>query len=457
MWRWRTIVLAWGALTALHARAFAADLQATVKVPAQVRDGYYTDEAEAPIYIYTDLGLNRLRHGLNFETYFRLYENFGPNEGDAQFYSGVLRLPYGIPYTNASLGRQFLSEGPRGANLADSGRLTFDTSALPVSLTAFGGAPRYFEPTFSSPSISQDEQMFGARMNLTNVTRGYANLGYLQYIRDGETLSELVQLNAGRSYPDAPLRPNVYGYVSYDADNANLYMAQLGTQLALVPQKLLGSFDAGYYDPQGTGTRYRLDPNLAQDPLFQQLSISDELRFRGSLRYLLSKSVSAFANLGYMRYEVSEGVQDNGYLGGAGLHWLPGGDGLESVRLEYYTADSRGGILNGARFYYDNWVYDRIHFRTKVDVAYYEKITNQEATAVATLLGLGYDLLPGLYCEAYMEGNRNERFDADIRFGLWIVYDWSHRFGQKSAPGAASAASTGEPAAPAGAATGEDA
>jgi hypothetical protein len=438
----RRFVALLACLTALSLpapRAAAVDLQATVKVPGQVRDGYFGGDTEAPFWLYTDLGVNRIRHGINAETYFSLNDDFATERGGGDFYAGVLRIPNAIPYTSASLGRQFLGEGPRGGNLADAGRVTLDTGG-PVALSVWGGQPEYFEPTFSSPSISQDEQMFGARVIATGLTSSHLNVGYLQHIRDGRTLSELVSLNAGRRFADLAGRPNVYGHFAYDADNANVHMAQLGTQATLMPARLLGSLEAAYYDPQGTRSLFRADPNLAEDPLFQALSFSNQLRFRGTLRYLFSDDLSAYTNLGYQRYEVSDSVYSDGYLGGAGLRWLPGGDGLESVRVEYYVADSRGGNLNGVRLYYDNWVYDRIHFRTKVDVAYYEKITNQQDTAVATLMGLGYDLLPGLYCEVYLEGNRNERFDADMRFGLNIVYNWTHRFGQQSSPPATAAA-----------------
>lgn len=451
MRRGAAILAMCGAWLALHAPgvALATDVQATVKVPGQVRDGFYSGDTEAPFWLYTDLGINRIRHGINAETYFSLNDDLATGRGGGDFYAGVLRMPDAIPWTDLSLGRQFLSEGPRGGNVADAGRVTLDVG-WPVALSAWGGQPRYFEPTFSSPSISQDEQMFGARLLATGMTRGYLNVGYLQHIRQGQTLSELVTLNAGRHFQGLPGKPNVYGYFAYDADNANVHMAQLGTQSTLLPARLFGSLDASYYDPQGTRSVFRFNPNLAEDPLFQALSISDQLRFRGTLRYLFSDSLSAYANLGYQRYEAGDGVESNGYLGGAGLRWLPGGDGLEAVRAEYYTGDSIGGILNGVRLYYDSWVYDRIHFRTKVDVAYYEKITNQQDTAVATLMGLGYDVLPGLYCEIYLEGNRNERFDADMRFGLYIVYNWTHRFGQQSAP-SSTAAAPAEGATPEGA------
>jgi hypothetical protein len=432
-------------------QARAADVEAHEKLVGQVRDSYQTGDAEAPFWIYSDLGLNRLRHGINFETFFSLDENFGPNDGGADFFAGVLHAPTAIPMLEMSLGRQFLSEGPRGANLADAGRVTFDpsTAGVPVAFSVYGGAPRYFEPTFSSPSISQDEQMYGARMIAKGLRDGYANVGYLQYIREGNTLSQLLQVNAGKSLPDLPGTPNLYGYFAYDAGDGNVEQATAGAQAFLGTPRLQGNLEATYYDPAGTGKLVLANPNLREDPLFNVFSVSDEKRFKSTLRYIVAANLTTYANFGYQRYQNSvvtpDGTFVSGYLGGAGLNWLPGGDGLEAVRLEYYVANSRAGNLNGGRFYYDNWVYDRIHFRTKVDVAYYEKITNQKETAVATLVGLGYDLLPGLYCETYMEANHNERFDADIRLGVTVIYDWSHRFGQQSAPPSAQAAA---PAAP---------
>ena len=412
----------------------AADLSANIKVPGQVREGYQSHDTEAPFLIYNDLGVSGLPGGINAESYWRAYQDLAGSNGGADFYSGVLRAPGAIPYvSDLSLGRQFLSEGPRGGFLADAGRATVDFGG-PVAVSVFGGAPRYFENSTEQAEISNDEQMFGARVNLMRLTRGYLNAGFLQHMRDGHTLSQLVTLNGGRSYPSLPGMPMFYGSVAYDAEQELVNRAQFGTRAVLLRPGLLGNFDFNYYKPDDHAERLMRDADQREDTIFDVFSTSEQLQFAGTLHYALSQSVSTFANLGYQRYDNSDGVATNGYVGGAGIHWLPEGDGLESVRLEYYVADSRGGTMNGARLYYDNRVYDRIHFRTKVDVAYYEKITNEDDTAVATLLGIGYDVLPGLYCETYLEGNHNERFDADMRFGLYVVYDWFKRTTQQSAP-----------------------
>lgn len=446
-WRAFSLVLCGAViLTGAPPRTRAADVEARTKIIGQVRPSYYDGSTEAPFWLYGDLGINRLRHGINGEGYFSLDENFGPNTGGGDFYTGVVRIPNAVTGLDMSLGRQFLSEGPRGSNNADSGRITYDAShaGVPVAVTVFGGQPTYFEPTYGSPSISQDEQMFGGRIMARGLTDTYANVGYLQYIRDGNVLSQDVLTNIGHTFRGLPGQPMTYGYFSYDAGNNNIDMVRGGMSIFLLPPRLYYNVESTYYDPSRTGKHILANPNLRVDPLFDVFSVSDEFQAKNSLRYVFTKAFAVFANLGYQRYQntqydqtlqtAAHGVYTNGYLSGAGLHWLPGGDGLESVRLEYYGANSRGGNLNGGRFYYDNWVYERIYFHAKVDVGYYEKITNQSGTVVATLLGLGYDVAPGLYCETYMEANHSPRFDADIRFGLNVVYNWAHRFKQHAAP-----------------------
>jgi hypothetical protein len=107
--------------------------------------------------------------------------------------------------------------------------------------------------------------------------------------------------------------------------------------------------------------------------------------------------------------------------------WLPGGDGLELVRAEYYLVDSRGGNVNGGRLYYENRVYERIVLRSKVDVSYFQKASNQDDIAVSGRLGLGYVLAPGLLAEASIEANHNPRFDDEVRFGFFLTYNLRYR------------------------------
>ena len=131
--------------------------------------------------------------------------------------------------------------------------------------------------------------------------------------------------------------------------------------------------------------------------------------------------MSTYADLSYQRYEQSKSSYVNGYVWSTGLLYLPGGDGLEMVRAEYYGIDSGGGSVNGGKLAYENRVYENILFRANCNVGYYDKSTNQSGTAVASLIGIGYMFLPGLVGEVNFEANRNQFFPEDFRFGFFVT------------------------------------
>jgi hypothetical protein len=293
----------------------------------------------------------------------------------------------------------------------------------PVSFTIFGGAPRYFEPTFSSPSESQDEIIFGGNVRTTHLKHGYLSFGFLQQERDQRVLKQLVTAAGARNFPSLPGLPNVYGVFSFDADHQNIDQGTAGVDVFLSQPRLLLNLESSYYKPQDNGKELITDINRREDAVFQLFSLSQELQFRGGLRYVLTPALSAYGNYSYQRYDKQKDIAENGSIGTVGVSWQPGGDGLELVGAEYYVADSSGGNVNGGSAYYVNRVYDRLQFRTNVNVAYYEKESNQHDTAVASLVGVGYVLLRGLFCEVYMEANRNQRFDADMRFGFNVTYN----------------------------------
>jgi hypothetical protein len=169
------------------------------------------------------------------------------------------------------------------------------------------------------------------------------------------------------------------------------------------------------------------DLDRREDTVFQLFSLSQMLQFRGGLRYSFTPATSWYGDYSYQRYEKLAGIYVNGNVGSSGFLWLPGGDGLEAVRLEYYVYDSDTSIVNGVNAYYENRVYDRIIFRALLDVAYYEKVTNNEGTALTGFAGIGYVLRPGLVAEVNLEGNTNKYFSEDIRFGFFVVYNFDYR------------------------------
>ncbi len=419
--------LSWvlAAIWPLIGSARAVELRTDPTILGQVRDGDGTlpGDTEAPLELYGDFGVAELPHGTTLDTYFRLQQDL-LNEHNEQtdFYSGVIRVPAAPPGLDVQLGRQIVAESPVAVWDADSGQIRVGLGG-PYSVTVFGGQPRYWEPTYSSPNISQDEQIFGGSIRVAQFQGGALALGYLQQNRSGHEIMQQITATGTRSFAKLPGLPSLYGNLAFDADHQNLDRVRAGVQSYVWRPALQINFESTYYKPQDNGRVFIQNLNRQEDTVFQLFSVSQELQFRGGAHYSITRTLSTYADLSYQRYQQLAGSYIDGYNWSSGLLYLPGGDGLESVRFEYYGIDSGGGSVNGARAVYENRVYERVLFRAKCDGAYYEKATNQNGTAIAGLIGLGYVLLPGLVAEVNFEGNRNQFFPEDFRFGFFISYN----------------------------------
>ena len=411
-----------------HARA--QELQTDLTLLGQVRDGDQSRETESPTNFYGDL--NGDHRGYHVETFFRLQRDFSLDQGAADFYAGYLETPSLGPGVSVTVGRQFLSQGPVGVYVADAGKVRLAPPSSPVALTVFGGKPQYFEPTYNSPLLSQDEVIYGGNLQTTKLHNGSLSVGYFQQERNQRVLRQLITASGSRSFTALPGMPSFYGNLAYDADHQNLDLGTMGMQGFLAQPRLLFNLEGTYYKPQDQNSHTIIaDRNRREDAIFELFSVSRLLQFRGGLRYILTPSLSVFGDYSYQRYDKLTNRVADGHVGGTGVLWLPGGDGLEQVRLEYYVIDGDGGNVNGGKAYYENDVYERLRFRTKLDVTYYEKENNQRDTAVSSLVGLGYVLFPGLVCELNFEANHNMRFNEDFRFGFAV--DYKGRFRSKPA------------------------
>ncbi|MDX2171267.1 MAG: hypothetical protein SF182_29630 [Deltaproteobacteria bacterium] len=413
------------------APARAIDLRFEPSILGQVRDGdgYFPGPTEVPVELYGDFGLSGLPHGTVLDTYFRLQDDFAnANNTETDFFAGAIRVPSAPGNLDVALGRQIVAESPVGMWDADSGQVRVGLGDSPFSLTAFGGQAQYWEPIFGPPAYSEDEQIFGGSVRVASYTGGALALGYLQQNRAGSALMQQVTLSGTRTFAQAPGAPSLYGNFAFDADHANIDQVRLGVQSAVWLPELLVNFESGYYKPQDNGDTVVQDLNRREDPIFQLFSISDLLQFRGGTRYALTRTVSTYADLSYQRYERTKDNYVNGYVWSTGVLYLPGGDGLEVVRAEYYGYDSAGGTVNGAKLVYENRVYEDILFRAMCNVGAYAKATNQSGTAVGSLIGVGYMFLPGLVGEVNFEANRNQFYPEDFRFGFFISYSADYGF-----------------------------
>lgn len=422
------MVVAATAMLALRSPARAVELRFNPTLMGQVRDDYFSGQTQTPTEIYGDLGLSRMPWNSTLDTYFRLQEDWSDLESETDFFSGVLRIPNAVRGLDFQLGRQIIAQSPIGLWDADSGQIGVSIPDTPYSLTVYGGQPRYWEPTYGPTKLSQDEQIFGTSFRVAQFKGGALSLGYLQQNRDGRELMQQLTLSGTRSFADLPGMPSLYSNFAFDSDHQNIDQFRLGTQNFVGIPELLMNFEGGYYKPHDAGNFVVTNINRREDPIFQLFSVSDLLQFRGGTRYAVTPTISTFVDLSYQRYQQGPGPGPgpdsyaNGYVYTAGALFLPGGDGLEMVRTEYYGVDGPGGSVNGGRLYYENRVYEDILFRAKCDVGYYDKSTNQSGVAIGSLLGVGYQIVPGLVAEVNFEANRNQLFPEDFRFGFFFTY-----------------------------------
>ena len=283
-------------LAAVATSASAVDLRFSPSLLGQVRRSFTDDQTETPTELYGDFGLSGLPHGTTFDTYFRLEEDFSDLSSETDFFTGVMRIPAAVPALDLQLGRQIVAESPIGLWDADSGQIRLGVPETPYSMTLFGGQPRYWEPTFGPPSLSQNEQIFGTSFRVAQFRGGALSLGYLQQIRDGRELMQQVTLSGTRSFATLPGGPRAYGNFAFDADRANIDQLRIGSQSFVGLPELLMNVEGGYYKPQDQGNTVVTDIDRREDAIFQLFSVSELLQFRGGMRYGLTPTVSTYKN-----------------------------------------------------------------------------------------------------------------------------------------------------------------
>jgi len=269
------VLLAAIATLILATVAGAVDLRFQPSILGQVRRSPWSSQTETPTEIYGDLGLSSLPLGSTFDTYFRLEEDFSDLSSETDFFTGVLRVPALPQRLELQLGRQIVAESPVGLWDADSGQVRLAIPNSPLSLTVFGGAPRYWEPTIGPPDYSENEQIFGGSLRLAKFRGGSMSMGFLQQVRAGRELMQQVTLSGTRSFANLPGLPNFYGNFAFDADHQNVDQARAGFQGFVWSPRLLANFESGYYKPQDMGSHVVANLDRREDPIFQLFSVVD--------------------------------------------------------------------------------------------------------------------------------------------------------------------------------------
>ncbi len=416
----------------------AQELSGNLALLGQVRDGDQTRRTEVPVDLYSNLSLTGLRHGTRFDSFARLEQDFGIDQGASDFYEGALRVPAAIPGIDMTVGRQFLSEGPTGVYVADAGKVRIDRG-WPVSFTLFGGAPRYFEPTYSTNIISQEEAIWGGSVRAAQWKSTQLSLGYFGQAREDHVLRHLVTSTASRVFTELPGVPRFYGSMAYDVDHWNFDEGTGGVDVFWTP-RLKFNVEGTYYKPQDhEHTVPNSNLNTREDALFEVFAASAMTQWRAGISHTLTSTLSHFVDYSFQHYDHIESTQvENSHVASSGLVWLPGGDGLEIVRVQYYVIDSDAGSVNGGKISYQNRVYQDLWLRSTFDVTGYDKERNQSGTALSGLLGVGFVIVPGLTGEVNVEGIHNNRFNEDFRFGFFVTYNFHRSLKRGEQKGAAS-------------------
>ncbi|GBD26272.1 hypothetical protein HRbin30_01602 [bacterium HR30] len=416
----RTWVLGWLAIQLLRSSPVEAlDVSGAALVNSQVREGQRLDSTEAPTNAYGAVVGTNLHHGIGAETYFRLARDWSRADGATDFYLGYARLP--IRGFELSLGRQTLDEMPGALYVVDAGRLRFDRGG-PVAFSLFGGQPRYFEPLQGSEIVSQDEQIFGGSARLRSASLGQVVLSFAQLQREQRRLNQLASATWAQALRRWRSQPQAYALVTYDTAERSVQQFTAGGGFLPHP-RLFARIEGSYYRPQDRSAAALPGLDRFVDPLFSLFSSSSFKQARCGIQYQWRPGVWWSLDYGFQTFEDATGQSTEGNRGSVGVVWLPEGDGLEVVRSEFAVTDSRGGNLYALRAYYENRVYQRILFRTKIEVARFEKITNEDDIVVSGRIGVGYELARGLLMELNFEGNRSPRFDQEFRLGLFLTYN----------------------------------
>ncbi len=404
--------------------AYAAQWEGSAELLGQVRDVDIGTRAESPTNLYGALAADRIHHDTGGETYFRAERDWSRANTDADFYLG--RAELGLRGLQFSLGRQAIETAGVGFWVADAGRLTFDRG-VGWAVSVFGGQPRYFEPQPRLGSLSRDEQFFGASTHYRIGRSGIVGFSFVQLEREAHRIRQLSQLRFRHQFVGLRIRPDLYWLASYDTAERNVERLNAGASFLLHP-RLFARMEAAYYKPeQRSAPALRLSQlERYADPIFSLFSASSLRQVRGGLQYYHGRHWSAYADAGLQQYEPRPGATETGYLASVGLLWLPGGDGLERVRAEYSLIDGPGGRGHHWRVYHENRVYERFVFRTKLEAATFDKVTNRSDTATSGRLGIGYLLRPNLLAEFHLEANHNPRFDHEFRVGLYLAYRWRY-------------------------------
>lgn len=391
----------------------AGDFHLDATALGQVRDN--EDMArEVPTNGYLGLSVNEPDVHLSAESNMRFFRDFAEKVNDYDLYQTVLHYR---PLEDFQLdfGRQFIDQGFT-ASVID-GLMFQIMRSRHVDVTVYSGIPRNVE-------IGDFNKNDGLLSGMTVGVKNFHNTaGHFHFAWRKNSITENDLKRNDELYVGADLShqfmvkstPMIYGLIEYDVAAKVMNTGTAG--LDIYPASWLAlNAEFNYYNVNRDTNRQTVEGvflpgRTMQGRLATTWTIVPEyLDFVQSYSYQYAKNAgeTTGSHLIDAAFEVS--------FDQIGLRFEPG----------YYYSKSFGGHLHGGRLLVHEQFTDEFYADLIFDFTKYVKITNNNDSALSTVLWSGYEVVKGLIISGGFEYNRNTFFDTDIRGSFKVSYVFDH-------------------------------
>ena len=190
-------------------------------------------------------------------------------------------------------------------------------------------------------------------------------------------MQQLVTAPRHSRCPALPGLPELYGSFAYDADRQNLDAGTPASNFFLTRPRLMLNLAGTYYKPQDQSSGLvQTDLNRREDSIFELFSVSELLQFRGGMRYPFTPHTVGLRRLLVPALQSKAGTRRTATSATPGCCGCRAATGWSRCASSTTWPTAAAATSTAATRLYENQVYKRILFRTKLDVAYYDKRNN---------------------------------------------------------------------------------
>ncbi|MGE4498233.1 MAG: hypothetical protein AB7E48_10175, partial [Deferribacterales bacterium] len=294
-------------------------------------------------------------------------------------------------------------------------------------VTAFGGAPEYFDADdrhINESFRDTGDRLYGGKIFLNGV-KNYT--GYVSYSKeeDGDrTIQELAGLGLGRrfiSLSDKTVFLTLDGKIDYDMEDDEIYR---GMGRVYARYKKLGLI--------ADATRIRVEDGSERlgELIITNFSSGKEDRYSYTVEYALTDHYTVYQGTTHvvLLNNFGEWVTGDIYKFGANVNHFKS-HGLTS-NIEMYLYDGSDSEANGVSFVLDWSILRELRFSFEAEYVGRSEIKNGTAgmdreDSIYSLYGeLEYDVIKDLTLGVYAENNRETRYLPENRYGLKATYNF---------------------------------